>query len=156
MHPERLLKKNRGNTYYKYQKKADRLIKNGLNFRYIRKSVLYFQKADPRTTYYRYYKIGREKPKIYENRLPIYKIYEKNHHTNNHTYNILIYKVRKGRRCLYDLIKYGNYINIDWKNKHKTSSPSCRYKKMIIITLIGKRFERKKKAAILLFKKIII
>ena len=53
-----------------------------------------------------------EKPKICENKPSIYKIYGKDYHTNNHIYNILIYKARKRRRCLYDLIKYDNYINI--------------------------------------------
>ena len=53
-----------------------------------------------------------EKPKTCGNRLPIYKIYGKDHHTNNYIYNMLIYKTRKGRRYLHDLVKYGNYINI--------------------------------------------
>ena len=95
------------------KEKTDRLIKNDLNFRYIKKSVLYFQKADSRTIYYRYYGIGHEKPKTCENRLPIYKIYEKDYHINNYTYNILTYKARKKKRYLYDLIKCGNYISID-------------------------------------------
>ena len=138
------------------KKKTDRLIKNGLNFRYIRKSVLYFQEANPRIIYYRCCGIGHEKPKIYENKPPIYKIYEKDYYTNNHIYNILTYKVRKRRRYLHDLVKYDNYININQKNKHKASSPSYRYKKIIITILAGKRFEKKKKAAILLFKGIII
>ena len=54
-----------------------------------------------------------EKPETCENRLSIYKIYEKNHHTNNHIYNMLTYKARKKRRCLYDLVKYGNCTNIN-------------------------------------------
>ena len=53
-----------------------------------------------------------EKPKVYENRPLIYKIYGRDYYTNNHTCNILTYKARKKRKCLYDLIKYGNYINI--------------------------------------------
>ena len=69
---------------------------------------------------------------------------------------MLTYKVLKEKRCLYDLIKCDNYISIGWENKHRTLLSSYRYKKMIISTLTGKRFERKKKAAILLFKKIII
>ena len=69
---------------------------------------------------------------------------------------MLTYKARKGKRCLYDLVKYGNYISMGWENKYKTLSSSCRYKKMIIIILVGKRFEKKKKVAILLFKGIII
>ena len=97
-----------------------------------------------------------EKPKICGNRPPIYKICGRDHHTNNHIYNILTYKARKGRRCLYDLIKYGNYTSIGWENKHRTSSSSCRYKKMIIIILVRKRFEKGKKTAILLFKGVII
>ena len=104
---------------------------------------------------YRYCGIGHEKPEICENRLPIYKIYERDHYINNYIYNILIYKARKRRRYLHDLIKYGNYINISWENKHKTLSQSYRYKKIIITTLAEKRFE-KKKTAILSFKGIII
>ena len=50
MHPERLLKKSQSKNRKKVEiiftmgikKEADRLIKNGLNFRHIRKSVLYF------------------------------------------------------------------------------------------------------------------
>ena len=116
IYPERLFKesqsKNRKGAEIiltiNTKKKADRLIKNDLNFRYIKKSVLYFQEANFRAIYYRYYKIGYEKPKIYEDRLPIYKIYEKDYHINNYIYNILTYKARKRRRCLHDLIKYEN------------------------------------------------
>ena len=32
---------------------------------------------------------------------------------------MIIYKNKKGKRCLYDLIKYGNYTNIGKKNKYK-------------------------------------
>ena len=56
--------------------------------------------------------MGHEKPKICENRLFIYEIYGRDYYTNNHIYNILTYKVRKKKRYLYDLVKYGNYINI--------------------------------------------
>ena len=56
--------------------------------------------------------MGHEKPEICGNKFFIYKIYEKNYHTNNHTYNILTYKARKKRRYLHDLIKYDNYISI--------------------------------------------
>ena len=94
------------------KEEVDRLVKNGLNFRYIKKSVLYFQEADLRTICYRCCKIGHEKSEIYENKFPIYKICGKNYYINNYTYNILIYKVRKKRKYLYDLIKCGNYINI--------------------------------------------
>ena len=66
---------------------------------------------DPRIICYRYCKIGYEKSEVCEDRLFIYKICEKDYYTNNYTYNILIYKVRK-KRCLYDLVKYGNYTNI--------------------------------------------
>ena len=99
-------------------KNADRLVKNGLNFRYRRKSVLYFQKIDRRTIYYRCCGMGHEKPKTCENRLFIYKIYGRDYYTNNYTYNILTYKVRKRRKYLYDLIKCGNYISIGQKNKY--------------------------------------
>ena len=56
--------------------------------------------------------MGHEKSKTYGNRPPIYKICERDHYINNYTCNILIYKARKRRRCLYDLVKYDNYINI--------------------------------------------
>ena len=69
---------------------------------------------------------------------------------------MITYKGKKERRCLYDLVKYGNYISIGWENKYKTLLQLYRYKKMIILTLAEKRFERKKKAAILSFKKVII
>ena len=138
------------------KKETDRLVKNGLNFRHIKKSVLYFQKTDPKTICYRYCKIRHEKPEVCENRLSIYKIYGKDYYTNNYTYNILTYKARKGRRYLHDLVKYDNYTNISWENKYKTSSPSYRYKKIIISTLTKKRFEKRKKTTILSFKGIII
>ena len=95
------------------KEEIDRLVKNGLNFGYIKKLILYFWEADFKTIYYKYCKIGHEKPKIYENRFFIYKIYGRDHHTNNYIYNILIYKARKKRRYLYDLVKYDNYTNIN-------------------------------------------
>ena len=88
--------------------------------------------------------MGHEKPKVCEDRFFIYKICGRDYHINNYIYNILIYKARKEKRCLQDLVKYGNYINISWKNKHKALSPSYRYKKIIITILVGKRFEKKK------------
>ena len=94
------------------KEETDRLIKNGLNFRYMRKSVLYFQKVNPRIICYRYCRMGHEKPKKCENRPFIYKICGRDYYTNDYTYNILIYKARKGKRCLYDLVKYGNYTSI--------------------------------------------
>ena len=126
------------------KEEADRLVKNGLNFKYIRKSVLYFWEADPRAICYKYCRIGYEKPKICGDRLFIYKIYGRDYYTNKYIYNILIHKARKGKRCLYELVKCGNYTSINWKNKHRALSPSCRYKKIIITILAGKRFERKK------------
>ena len=120
IHPERLLEKSQSKNRKEIEiiltmgtkEEVDRLIKNGLNFRSIKKSVLYFWEVDPKTICYRYCGIRYEKPKTCENRLSIYKIYGRNYYTDNHIYNILTYKVRKGRRCLYDLVKYGNYINI--------------------------------------------
>ena len=56
--------------------------------------------------------MGHEKPEVYEDRLYIYKICGRDYYTNNYICNILIYKARKGRRCLYDLVKYDNYISI--------------------------------------------
>ena len=94
------------------KKEIDRLIKNDLNFRYIKKLVLYFWKVDPKAIYYKYCEIGHEKPKICGNRLFMCEICGKDYYINNYIYNILIYKARKERRCLYDLVKCGNYINI--------------------------------------------
>ena len=68
---------------------------------------------DSRAIYYKYYGIRYEKLKTYEDKPFIYKIYEKDYYINNYTYNIIIYKSKKKRRCLYNLIKYGNYININ-------------------------------------------
>ena len=120
MHPEKLFKKNQSKNKKRVKiiftidikEEADRLIKNGLNFGYIKKSVLHFWEADLRTIYYRYCRIRYEKPKIYGNKPPIYKIYERDYHINNYTYNILIYKARKRKRCLYDLVKCGNCTSI--------------------------------------------
>ena len=56
--------------------------------------------------------MGHEKPEICGDRLPICEIYGRDYYTNNYTCNILTYKARKKRRCLYDLIKYDNYISI--------------------------------------------
>ena len=50
-----------------------------------------------------------KKPFIYKNILLIYKICDENHNMNNYSYNILNYKAQK--KCLYNLIKYNNYIN---------------------------------------------
>ena len=94
------------------KEKADRLIKNGLNFGNNRKLVTFFQKANLKTICYKYYNIGHDKPGIYEDRLPIYKIYRKDYNINNHSYNIVIYKALKEEKCLHDLVKYDNYINI--------------------------------------------
>ena len=69
---------------------------------------------------------------------------------------MITYKSKKRRKYLCDLIKYKNYINIGWKNKYKTLLQSYRYRKMIVLTLIKKRFKKKKEAAMLSFKKIII
>ena len=94
------------------KEEIDRLIKNGLNFGYMRKSVLYFWEVDSRIICYRYYEIRHEKPEICGDRLFMCKICGRDYYTNDYIYNILIYKARKKRRCLYDLVKYGNYISI--------------------------------------------
>ena len=120
LHPNRLIDENQSinriNTKIIFtvdiKKKADRLIKNGLNFRNIRKPITFFQEANLKAICYKYYNIGYDKPGICGDRPPIYKIYKKDYNINNHIYNVVNYKVLKKRRCLYDLIKYGNYINI--------------------------------------------
>ena len=56
--------------------------------------------------------MGHEKPKACGDKPPIYEICGRDYHTNNYTCNILTYKARKERRCLHDLVKCGNYINI--------------------------------------------
>ena len=95
------------------KKKADRLVKNGLNFKNIRKPVTFFWEANLRAIYYKYYNIGHDKLEICEDRPSIYKIYKKDYNINNHIYNIVNYKALKKRRYLYDLIKYDNYTNIN-------------------------------------------
>ena len=121
IYPERLLKESQSKNKKRVEvvfiinikEKIDRLVKNGLNFRYIRKLVLYFQKVNLRAIYYRYCEIGHEKPKACGDKPSIYEIYGRNYHTNNYIYNMLTCKARKRRRCLYDLVKCGNYININ-------------------------------------------
>ena len=95
------------------KKKTNRLIKNGLNFKSIKKSITFFWEANLRVIYYKYYNIRYDKPEIYEDRPSIYKIYKKDYNINNYIYNIVNYKALKGRRCLHDLVKYRNYININ-------------------------------------------
>ena len=56
--------------------------------------------------------MGHEKPEACENKPPIYEICGKDHHTNNYTCNVIIYKGKKGRKYLYDLVKYGNCISM--------------------------------------------
>ena len=120
LHPDRLYIESQLNNkkgvkiifILSIKKETDRLIKNRLNFRNIRKLVLYFQKADPRIICYKYYGIRHEKPEACGDRPPIYEIYEKDYYTNNYTCNMIIYKGKKGRKYLYDLIKYGNYTSI--------------------------------------------
>ena len=101
------------------KEEADRLIKNRLNFKNIKKSVLYFWEADSRVIYYKYCGIRYEKPEACGDRPLIYEICGKDYYTNNYTYNIIIYKGKKRRRCLYDLVKYGNYISMGWENKYR-------------------------------------
>ena len=164
VHPERLFEesqsKNRKGAEVVLtvgiKEEADRLVKNGLNFGYMRKSVLYFWEADPRAICYRCCGMGHEKPEACGDRPPMCEICGRDYHTDDHTCNVLICKARKGRRCLHDLVKCGNCISMGWENKHRALSPSCRYKKMIISTLVRKRFERGKEAAILSFKGVII
>ena len=80
MHPDRLYTENRLNNkkgvkiifIVGIKEKADRLVKNILNFKNIKKSVLYFLKADPRVIYYNYYGIRHEKLETYEDKLFIY------------------------------------------------------------------------------------
>ena len=57
--------------------------------------------------------MGYEKPEACEDRSLICKICGRDYHINNYTCNILIYKARKEKRCLYDLVKYDNYTSID-------------------------------------------
>ena len=108
------------------KEEADRLIKNGLNFRSIKKLITFFQEANLRAIYYKYCDIGYDKLEIYGDRLPIYKIYRKDYSINNYSYNIVNYKVLKGRRYLYDLVKYDNYISIGQENRYKMLLSSYR------------------------------
>ena len=103
MYFERLFKESQSKNRKKIEiifiisikKKINRLVKNGLNFRYIKKSVLYFWKIDFRVIYYRCCGMGQEKPEVYENRFFIYKIYGKDYYINDYIYNILTCKARK-------------------------------------------------------------
>ena len=69
------------------KKEIDRLVKNRLNFKNIKKLVLYFQKADLRAIYYKYYGMGHEKPEICGDKPFIYEIYGKDYYINNYTYS---------------------------------------------------------------------
>ena len=121
LYPNRLIDENqfinRINTEVVFivgiKKKANRLVKNGLNFRSIRKLITFFWEANLKIICYKYYNIEYDKLEICGNRLLIYKIYEKDYNINNYIYNIVNYKALKKRRCLHDLVKYGNYININ-------------------------------------------
>ena len=95
------------------KEEADRLVKNGLNFGSIRKSVTFFWEANLRAICYKCCSIGHDKLKICEDRLFIYKICEKDYNINNYIYNVINYKALKGRRCLHDLVKCGNYTSIN-------------------------------------------
>ena len=94
------------------KKEVDRLVKNGLNFRNIRKSILYFWEADLRAIYYKYYGIRYEKPEICGDRPPICEICGKDYYINNYTCNVITYKGKKKKKCLYDLVKYENYTSM--------------------------------------------
>ena len=120
LHPDRLYTESQLNNKKNVKivfilgtkEEADRLVKNGLNFKNIKKLVLYFQEADPRTICYKCCGIRHEKPEVCGDRPFIYEIYEKDYYINNYTYNIIICKDKKKRKYLYDLVKYGNYTNI--------------------------------------------
>ena len=108
------------------KKKTNRLVKNGLNFESIKKPITFFWKANLKTICYKYCNIRYDKSGIYGDRFLIYKIYKKDHNTNNHIYNIINYKASKRKRCLYDLIKYGNYINMGQENRYRALLSSYR------------------------------
>ena len=74
------------------KEKAEKLIKNGLNFGLARKSVAYFQEVDFKAICYKCCGIGHDKPGTYKDRLLMCIIYEKDHNTNNYKCNIIIYK----------------------------------------------------------------
>ena len=59
------------------KEEADRLIKNGLNFKSIGKLITFFQEANLRVICYKYYNIRHDKLRIYGDKLFIYKIYKK-------------------------------------------------------------------------------
>ena len=56
--------------------------------------------------------MGHEKPEACGDRPPMCEICGKDHYTDNYTCNVIIYKGKNGRRCLHDLVKYGNYISM--------------------------------------------
>ena len=53
-----------------------------------------------------------EKPEVCGDKPFIYEICGKDHHINNYTYNVIIYKNKKEKRCLYDLVKCENYTSM--------------------------------------------
>ena len=75
------------------KEKTKRLVRNELNFGLARKSIVHFQKTDPKAICYKYCDIGHDKSDIYKDRLLIYIIYGKDYNTNNYKYNIITYKV---------------------------------------------------------------
>ena len=56
--------------------------------------------------------MGHKKPEVCGDRLLICEICGRDYHINDYICNILIYKARKERRCLYDLVKCDNYISM--------------------------------------------
>ena len=74
------------------KKEAKRLIRSGLNFGLIRKSVVYFWEVDFKAICYKCCDIGHDKLGIYKDRLLIYIIYGRDYNINNYKYNIIIYK----------------------------------------------------------------
>ena len=75
------------------KEKAERLVRSGLNFGLIRKSVVYFWEADFKVICYKCCGIGHDKLDIYRDRLLIYIIYGRDYDIDNHKYNIIIYKI---------------------------------------------------------------
>ena len=103
------------------KEKTDRLIKNGLNFRNIKKPVTFFQETNLRAICYKYCNIRYDKLRIYRNRFSIQR-YKKDYNTNNQIYNIINYKALKERRCLHDFVKCGNHCQA--KRPRPTSTHS--------------------------------
>ena len=127
------------------KEEADRLIRHGLNFGNVQKLVTQYWEANLRVVYYKCYRIRHDKPGVYRDRPLIYIIYGRGYSTNDHTYSMISYRAPKGRRYIYDLIKYGNCTSQGQENTRYTAVLLLYHqRKEVILGLVNKRFKRNK------------